>query len=325
MNPLGTLESVNIRDVWQGEASHFTPWLAQPENLERLGEALAMALEPVSQETRVGSFFADLVCSNQNGETVLVENQLERTDHKHLGQIFTYAAGLDAITIVWISPQFTEEHQAAIDWLNRITLDNFAFFAVEVELWRIGDSPPAPKFNVVAKPNDWTRAMRRKRPDSGSGTNSSQSSELGLLQMKFWEGLKDHLANHNSPIRCQRPGTRGWMWHSIGRTGIVQGSIINSPNYGGSELPEIRAEFHITEDLDGSRLEKLRHLQPRIAEATGQVVEFEPNLNTANRSKFFVKTAIDWTSEEGAEKAYRWLDEKHRAILGEVREFMPSI
>ena len=182
MNPLGTLESVYIRDVWQGESLHFTPWLAQLENLERLGVALSMALQPVGTETPVGPFYADIVCTNLNdGSTVLIENQLERTDHKHLGQIFTYAAGLDAVTIIWISPQFTEEHRAAIDWLNRITLDNFSFFGVEIELWRIGNSPPAPKFNIVAKPNDWTRAMRRNRPDTDSGSGGGDSSELILL------------------------------------------------------------------------------------------------------------------------------------------------
>ena len=230
MNPLGTLESVNIREVWQGEASHFTPWLAQPENLGRLGDALAMSLEPVSTEAPVGPFYADIVCTNLNdSSTVLIENQLERTDHRHLGQIFTYAAGLDAVTIIWISPQFTEEHRAAIDWLNRITLDKFAFFGVEIELWRIGNSPPAPKFNIVAKPNDWTRAMRRKQPEVGPGGTQNPSTDLKLRQLAFWEGFQDYLAQEKSPIRCQKPSPWQGMWHSIGRAGVALCTNVTAP------------------------------------------------------------------------------------------------
>lgn len=326
MQNLGNLESVNIRDVWQGEASDFTPWLAREENLSALGELLAMSLEPVSTETPVGSFYADIVCQNlTDSSTVLIENQLEKTDHRHLGQIFTYAAGLDAVTIIWVSPQFTEEHRAAIDWLNRITLDDFSFFAVEIELWRIGDSAPAPKFNIVAKPNDWTRAMRRKRPDSETNPSSSQSSELGLQQIAFWEGFQDYLSSVQSPIRCQKAGTRHWMWHSIGRTGLAQCSIIMAPNRGGEGPQEIRAEFTIHEDLDGSRLEALRASGEEFRHATGEEVYFEPNPGTASRSKLYVQGMADWTHEDGAATAYRWLDEKHRALLSIIKPRISEI
>ncbi|MDH4444292.1 MAG: DUF4268 domain-containing protein [Akkermansiaceae bacterium] len=318
MNPLGMLESVNIREVWQGEASHFTPWLARPENLERLGEALAMSLEPVSTETPVGPFNADIVCSNLNdASTVLIENQLERTDHRHLGQIFTYAAGLDAVTIIWISPQFTEEHRAAIDWLNRITQDEFSFFGVEIELWRIGNSPPAPKFNIVAKPNDWTRAMRRKRPDGGTGGTQVATSDLRLQQISFWEGFQDYLTNAKSPIISQKPGPRHWMWHSIGRSGLLLCSIVNAGNR--NSKSEIRAEFAIVDDPSGSRLEALRGMEEELRIATGEEVYFEPNPDTAKRSKFFVRRDAEWAKPEEQQAAFEWLDAKHRAILKVIR------
>ena len=291
MNPLGNLESVNIREVWQGEASHFTPWLAEPENLERLGEALAMSLEPVRTETPVGPFNADIVCSDLNdNSTVLIENQLERTDHRHLGQIFTYAAGLDAVTIIWISPQFTEEHRAAIDWLNRITQDEFSFFGVEIELWRIGNSPPAPKFNIVAKPNDWTRAMRRKRPDGGSGGVPVATTDLKLQQIAFWEGFQDYLTQKKSPIGCQKPGPHQWMWHSIGRSGLHLVSAVTAPSR--NARGEIRASFIISEDLSGARLESLRELENQLQSATGEEVFFDPNPGTAKRSKLSPDTTI---------------------------------
>lgn len=324
MNPLGTLESVNIREVWQGEASHFTPWLAQPDNLERLGEALAMKLESVSTETPVGPFYADIVCSDLNdNSTVLIENQLERTDHRHLGQIFTYAAGLDAVTIIWISPQFTEEHRAAIDWLNRITLDKFSFFGVEIELWKIGNSAPAPKFNIVAKPNDWTRAMRRKRPDSGGATNPATITDLRLNQIAFWEGFQDYLVNKNSPVVCQKPGPRHWMWHAIGRSGLALSSIITSTTK--SAASEIRAEFVIHEDLTGSRMEALRNLEEELRKATGEDIYFESNVGSANRSKFYVSRIGDWSKPEKQEEIYQWLDNKHRAILQVIKPLLPKI
>jgi len=97
---------------------------------------------------------------------VLIENQLERTDHTHLGQLLTYASGLEAVTIVWIAARFTEKHRSTLDWLNKITDDRFRFFGLEVELWRIGDSPAAPKFNVVSKPNDGHTQWRKQRARS---------------------------------------------------------------------------------------------------------------------------------------------------------------
>jgi hypothetical protein len=113
------------------------------------------------QEASVGPFRADILCKdNSTGKLVLVENQLERTDHMHLGQLMTYAAGLSVVTVVWVAARFTDEHWAALDWLNEITAEDINFFGLEVELWRIGDSAPAPKFNVVSQPNDWSRRIK---------------------------------------------------------------------------------------------------------------------------------------------------------------------
>jgi hypothetical protein len=157
---LGRLERVDLRDIWLSEASDFTPWLARKENLDILGQTLVIDLELEAQERPVGPFRADILCKDIGSDRwVLIENQLERTDHNHLGQLLTYASGLEAVTIVWIAAHFTEEHRSTLDWLNRITDGSFRFFGLEVELWRIGDSPPAPKFNIVSKPNDWSQSV----------------------------------------------------------------------------------------------------------------------------------------------------------------------
>jgi hypothetical protein len=133
---LGRLQKVELREAWLSESRDFTPWLAQEENLNLLGEAIGIELELESQEKDVGPFRADILCKDTSTDNwVLIENQLERTDHSHLGQLLTYAAGLNAVTIVWIAERFTEEHRATLDWLNERTDEKINLFGLEIELW----------------------------------------------------------------------------------------------------------------------------------------------------------------------------------------------
>ena len=135
MKTIGRLTKLELRDFWKSEADDFTPWLAGDENIKLLGETIGLELEVQEQEKNVGPFRADILCLDiSNDNYVLIENQLEKTDHTHLGQLMTYASGLDAVSIIWIAQRFTEEHRAALDWLNSITDDKFNFFGVEVEL-----------------------------------------------------------------------------------------------------------------------------------------------------------------------------------------------
>ena len=149
---LGRMEKVDLRSHWQREDTHFTPWLAREENLALLSEAIGIGeLEVEATEAPVGDFRVDILCRNLEDDTrVVIENQLEATNHSHLGQLITYAAGLDAVTLVWVVERFKEEHRAALDWLNRFTGEEIHLFGLEIELWRIGDSLAAPKFNLVA-------------------------------------------------------------------------------------------------------------------------------------------------------------------------------
>jgi hypothetical protein len=150
---LGRLERCDLKTVWAHEAFDFTPWLAQRDSLQLLGDTLGLDLEPEAIEEPVGPFRADILCRDVSADQrVIIENQLGRTDHGHLGQLMTYAAGLEAVTIIWIAASFTDEHRAALDWLNRISADSVRLFGLEVELWRIGSSLAAPRFSVVAKP-----------------------------------------------------------------------------------------------------------------------------------------------------------------------------
>lgn len=218
---LGRLEQVPLREAWVSEAQGFTPWLAQEDNLAMLSEALEMDLVLEEIERHVGSFRADMLCRDQSDEhvddhLVLIENQLERTDHTHLGQLLTYAAGLKTVTIVWIAAQFSEQHRAALDWLNEITDERFRFFGLEVELWRIGDSPIAPKFNIVSKPNDWSKAVGRR----AASTVTDGLTDLRQAQIGFWNELAARLAQTNGKLKGRTPRAQQWYPMAIGRSGF---------------------------------------------------------------------------------------------------------
>jgi len=182
---LSRLKKVQLRKAWVSESSDFTPWLAEAKNLALLGETLEMNLELEAQEKNVGPFRADILCRDLGNDSyVLIENQLERTDHSHLGQLLTYAAGLSAVSIIWVAERFTDEHRAALDWLNEKTPEGINFFGLEVELWQIGDSPFAPKFNIVSKPNEWTRSLIETR----------KNTELGQFCLEYWTGVFERVA-----------------------------------------------------------------------------------------------------------------------------------
>jgi hypothetical protein len=225
MSVLGKLQKIDLRDIWDTESGHFTPWLAQPENIELLSVAIGIDLEVEAQEKSVGPFRADILCKDTTSDSwVLIENQLERTDHTHLGQLLTYAAGLSAVTIVWIAETFTEEHRATLDWLNEITDERFNFFGLEIELWRIGGSPVAPKFNIVSKPNDWSKTVS----DAAKRIESGELSETKQLQQEYWTELKNHLSETKSKLRSQKPLPQHWTNFAIGRSYFHLAAVQNT-------------------------------------------------------------------------------------------------
>lgn len=190
---LGRLESVPLRDLWPHEANDFTPWLALPENLALLAKTLSLGeLGDVRTEVPVVNFYIDILATDGLGGAVLIENQFGPTDHKHLGQIMTYLAGQEGhVTVVWIAETFGEAHRAAIDWLNANTIDGFDFFAVEVETWRIGASAPAPRFNVVGKPNSWSRSVSVATRTDG---------ELQSQYAAYWAAFDAFLNERSAPF-----------------------------------------------------------------------------------------------------------------------------
>jgi hypothetical protein len=200
----GRLETVPLRKYWRDEARDFTPWLAREENLTLVGEAIGMSLELVATEQYIGPFRADIIARDEDIE-VIIENQLDATDHRHLGQLIVYAANRGAGVIVWVARQVTDEYRKVIDWLNEKT--DVSFFALEVELWRIGSSPVAPKFNVVCEPNEFARAVRSTGGDVG---------ETAQLQLEFWTGLVEVMSERDSSFNLPKIGTHHWCDLRIG-------------------------------------------------------------------------------------------------------------
>ncbi len=211
---LGTLTRVPLREAWKHEAGEFTPWLAQADNLNKLAVDLGLSeLVWVASEHWVGDFKLDILCTDGDDQ-VIIENQLEETNHRHLGQVLAYAAGVGAKKVIWVAERFRPEHATALEFLNDHTTEELAFFGVQVELWRIGDSPLAPKFEVVVKPNDWAKSGREQ------ARAASDASPTKQLQQKFWTALIDKLSKSAPHIRPQKPRPQHWLNNSIGRSGF---------------------------------------------------------------------------------------------------------
>ncbi len=306
--PLGRMEKVDLRTYWVREDTDFTPWLAHEDNIALLGEAIGIDLEVQQQEAPVGPFRADILCRNtEDNSLVLIENQLERTDHSHLGQLLTYAAGLDTVTLIWVVQRFTEEHRAALDWLNRITEEGFHFFGIEVELWRIGDSAPAPRFSVVAKPNEWSRTVR------DAATASGEQTEAGRLKSEFWAGLADYMEQQGSTLRP--PRAKPWNWHSwgIGRSFFHLAALVNVRDkrnavYLNLSGPDAEAHWQLLLDR-----------KPEIESALGFPIEWEAG---AKERKLIIRRDGDTANRALWPEQHRWLYETLQAF---ERVFKPLI
>ena len=212
---LAKIERVELREAWPNEAQNFTPWLA--ENIAELGEALGMDLELQQVEAPVGGYSLDILATDLNSNRpVIIENQLEATDHTHLGQLLTYAAGFDAGVIVWVTREFRDEHWQALDWLNQRTGEDTQFFGVVVELWSIAGSPPAPHFRLSATPNEW-----RKLNATVAGKGRNAPSERDERCRDFFQPLIDVLREEHrfTNKRASSPRT-----YSTFPTGVVGGN-----------------------------------------------------------------------------------------------------
>ncbi|MCW3115385.1 MAG: hypothetical protein JWR18_3781, partial [Segetibacter sp.] len=259
MITLGTLEVVDLRTVWAHEALVFTKWLSKQENIELLCDELEIEIEDIKVEEATGRYNADIVgVETTTKKKIIIENQLEGTDHKHLGQIITYASGLDASIIIWIAKDYNDEHKAAIDWLNKNMSSEIRFFLIQIELWKIGNSNPAPRFNVISKPNDWVKTIK-----SAALSEKGSPSELKLQQQQFWQSFKDFVKHDASTIlnlgRTPRP--QHWYTLSIGTSRADLSATVNS------KQQQIGIELYIKSDSNLYRV--LKNKKDEIEEKLG--------------------------------------------------------
>lgn len=207
---IGKLTEVDVRDLWKHEQYDFSNWLAKEENIKLLDDEIGLTLMDINKEVYIGSYRCDLVAKDETtGQIVIIENQLEATNHDHLGKIITYAAGLDAKTIIWIVKEAREEHKAAIEWLNNNSSEEIGFFLIELHAYKINDSLPAPMFKVVEKPNNFTKTSKQNYSDKE--LNRSQNERL-----IFWEEFNTVIVAKGKPFSVRKPTTDHWYDVAIG-------------------------------------------------------------------------------------------------------------
>jgi len=282
----GTLVDIEARSAWGHEAHDFTPWLA--DNLDRLSNALGIPLELTGREVRNGRYSADILATNPaDGSVVLIENQLEASDHTHLGQVMTYLAGLDAHVVVWLAPNFREEHLSAIRWLNQHTDETFSFFAVKLRVVQIADSPLAPLFEVLEKPNSWDKQLQSK----ARAVRSSVSGEAAERRELFWPAYAEIDPRVESDLKAGAGG--GTRWRPVREAGVVISRYVS--DYGVGLF--IRGERGKGGEITLPRLE---------AAAVGLTAELGPELGDAN-FPFLANREVDWSNPADIEAAAAWL------------------
>lgn len=310
---LGQLKSYNPRDRWSNEAYEFTPWLS--EHIEELGNAIGLELEVENTEVKAGPYSADILAKDTGTDDyVIIENQLEKTDHDHLGKAITYASVLDASTIIWIATQFSEEHKKALDWLNDHTSDGISFYGVQLELWQIDESNPAVRFNVICKPNQAVRQAAKTK-----GVESLSPSRK--FQLEFWEKFRNKLAATRKIPSLQTPRPQYWFDISLGK------SYIHLSNTCNTDSNTVGIRVYIGNKIAHYMLPFLESKKTEIHHLLGE--ELVWNANPENRDKVILLThSTDFSNVQKLEEALEWMvvkTLKFREVFGKlVKKVSPS-
>ncbi len=228
---LGKLQEVDVRELWKHEQYDFSNWLAEEQNIELLNDVIGLTLTDINKEVFVGSYRCDLVAKDETADIkVIIENQLECSNHDHLGKIITYASGLDANVIVWIVKEAREEHRSAIEWLNNNTNKELSFFLIELHAYKIGNSLPAPKFEIIEKPNDFIKITKNR-------TGSSELNRRESERLEFWTLFNEKVIARGKPFNTRKVSTDHWYDVSIGTSEAhLSITLVNKENLVGIEL-----------------------------------------------------------------------------------------
>lgn len=242
---LGKLEKIELREVWRHEALDFTRWLAKKENIAILSKEIGIDIEVIQTEMSVGRYNVDIYARDtESNKKIVIENQLENTNHDHLGKMLVYAAGLDADIAIWVVKDVNEEHKQAVEWLNDNSFEKINIFLVKVELWQIDNSPIAPKFQVICEPNNWAKVLKQQSKDN--------ITDLELKQMEYWQGFVDYAKSKDKTYISQRPSIYNWYVIRIGSSDYKI-KLVHSVN---SDM--IRCQLEIFNDDVYKKLEQYR-------------------------------------------------------------------
>ena len=300
-------KQINPRKMWPNEAANFTPWLA--ENISELGEKIGMELEVVGQEVSVGPYSADILAKDINTEDyVVIENQLEKTNHDHLGKSITYASALGAKTIVWIATDFTEEHKKALDWLNDNTNEDLAFWGIQLELWQISEDTASMRLNVVSTPSTNVKTIKNR---------TNNESESRSIQLGFWTKFRDKLEKTKKIPSLQTPQARYWFDVRIGRSNILLSDFCNT------EKSVVGIRLYIRSNVVDVYYPALLARKDEINKALGSEPEWDPN-PAAKDKTIALSHQTDLSDPNKVEEALDWLVEQtlifHRVFSKEVKD-----
>ena len=273
---IGRLKEVDIRKLWKHEEYDFSNWLVENENISYLNEILGLTLTDIKREEHVGSFECDIFAKDESSDTnIIIENQLENSNHEHLGKIITYASGLDANVVVWIVKRAREEHKSAIEWLNNNTSSNVNFFLIELHAYQIGNSEYAPKFEVVEKPNDFIKNI--KVNGVKNELNKSQSERL-----EFWDQFNDTLIERGKPFNVRKATTDHWYDVAIGTSAAhIAINLVNKESH-------ICVELYINDDK--KIYDQLLDRKKIIEDELGFTLDWQRLDNrSASRIKYYIK------------------------------------
>lgn len=256
---IGKLERVPLRQVWEHEAYDFTQWLQ--EHIEVLNDALGLNLVNVDREQAAGSFSIDLVAEDAGGGTVIIENQLGKSDHDHLGKLITYLCSMGAKAAVWIVSDPRPEHVAAITWLNES--NSARFYMVKVEAVRIGQSEPAALFTQIVGPSEDAQSV---------GHTKKELAERYDIRKRWWTMLIERSAKVNKLHAHITPGEYSWLGTSSGVRGLNLNYVVTQDDRA--------AELYIDRGKDAeaeneSIFEQLLAQKPAIEAAFGDSLSWQ--------------------------------------------------
>lgn len=313
MYDLGKLNKVeDLRTVWPNEASDFTNWLAEEENLEMLANEIGIDIELISTEAKTGTFSTDILANEVNTDKkIVIENQLEATNHDHLGKIITYASGHDAQTIIWVVKNVREEHRRAVDWLNEHTDDEINIFLCKIELWKIDDSKSAPKFQIISSPNNWAKAIKKGETKELSSTQK--------LQLNYWTELSGHLKENSNILRAVTPRPQHWYNLAIGSSLAHITLTINT------QTKEVLTQLWIADNKE--LFDHLYKQGPEIENEIGEKLDWNKN-DEIKRSTILLTKSVDITNQETWQEAIEWqvknAEKFYSAFSKRIKNFNPS-